>query len=982
MTKRWHPLLLMAALCPPQLFSQEAASGQLSAMAERLHAFGRLIPQEKVYIHMDNTSYFQGDTIWFAAYTRQTNTGTPSQMSGVLYVELLNHEGYLAERRLVEMKNGRGDGYFVLNYPVMYSGFYELRAYTRWQLNWGVCEHRHSRLAAEWFLNKTLEKEFYRDYEKLYSRVFPVYDRPADPAHPATYMTTRTMRRKFKDESNIDERKRLLTFFPEGGDLLAGVPGRVAFEAAWNDGEWLEGTLEVDGQTVAAVHRGRGVCTVTPQAGKRLEAVFRCADGTAISSRLPEPKTRGAALRVQREGDRWRAEVDLSEGMQPDSVGLTLMREGNLCRFHTLEAHGNVFVFNEKDLKPGVHQLTVFDTAGRVLADRLFFVSGGTTDSCVLAVRTDKETYAPYERINLSIESRKQDTPLSVAVRDRARAAQTCDNGNILTEMLLASEIRGFVPEPGWYFEKDDDEHRLALDLLMMTQGWRRFAWQDMAVKGRWELSQPAEKAPILTGEVYDLNVEELMEEMEEFEYAQQIKNQKDPLENTDRRKRSEKYPEGEPEDNKINGRGRKEEDDRDEAIRQQWKAERMVSGTETETWRRMRQGNALKRKKSLPEVKVRAEMVTLEEDHKVLWGEVATYERAFNILLPRFYGDCVFFLGAADTVKWSEKKKKRYNWVELLPRNYLLPGSWTGKFAPNPRTQFVRLAFPYPNFVKKYSHYQCHPGTLPADSGSNWTEDRGKVTQMDEVLVDEKWLNGLRPLDETQPACLVDAYEARNRQYDAGMLFAPVVRVYVGDYGLDAPYVGSVSGDGTDYRLNTLYGMDQLTRTIEGIKIPEDSAFHAKYLRVLKPNKKRKESISYLPPTGRDVFSIAKYGIYTDYSPRLEGSIRYAGSNLPETNLVKFPFPNESMRVIYRDRHYVLPGFSYPKDFYNPDYSRHTPPDSVKDYRRTLYWNANVMLDKEGKANITLYNNARATTVTVDAAGQAKDGTLLWGRE
>jgi hypothetical protein len=55
----------------------------------------------------------------------------------------------MVERKLIEMSKGRGDGFFALNQPVMYSGFYELRAYTRWQLNWGVFEHKHSRLAGE-----------------------------------------------------------------------------------------------------------------------------------------------------------------------------------------------------------------------------------------------------------------------------------------------------------------------------------------------------------------------------------------------------------------------------------------------------------------------------------------------------------------------------------------------------------------------------------------------------------------------------------------------------------------------------------------------------------------------------------------------------------------------------------------------------------------------------------------------------------------
>ena len=82
------------------------------------------------------------------------------------------------------------------------------------------------------------------------------------------------------------------------------------------------------------------------------------------------------------------------------------------------------------------------------------------------------------------------------------------DNASIMAEMLLSSEIRGFVPDPGWYFEEDDEERRQGLDLLMMTQGWRRFKWRDMAVKGEWELTEPAEKAQVVTGRLYRYDTE------------------------------------------------------------------------------------------------------------------------------------------------------------------------------------------------------------------------------------------------------------------------------------------------------------------------------------------------------------------------------------------------------------------------------------------------------------------------------------------
>ena len=95
-----------------------------------------------------------------------------------------------------------------------------------------------------------------------------------------------------------------------------------------------------------------------------------------------------------------------------------------------------------------------------------------------------KETYAPYEPVSLRLKAPQGARSVSLAVRDDSRRDFLNDNGTILTEMLLASEIRGFVPQPGWYFGRNDEEHRTGLDLLMLTQGWRRFRWQDMAISG------------------------------------------------------------------------------------------------------------------------------------------------------------------------------------------------------------------------------------------------------------------------------------------------------------------------------------------------------------------------------------------------------------------------------------------------------------------------------------------------------------------
>ncbi|MEE1089372.1 MAG: hypothetical protein UIC63_10460, partial [Bacteroidaceae bacterium] len=231
------------------------------------------------------------------------------------------------------------------------------------------------------------------------------------------------------------------------------------------------------------------------------------------------------------------------------------------------------------------------------------------------------------------------------------------------------------------------------------------------------------------------------------------------------------------------------------------------------------------------------------------------------------------------------------------------------------------------------------------------------------------------------------------------------IAHVIVGDMGLDRPYTRimtpSLDENGGansvpvpfDDRINIRYGMDANMRLHRGLTLHPDSIYlkqnlaslpvwvsgseHSSWVaqknHVLSPSQKQEISTW----GGRD-----KIVVYSDYQPRLEGDERYELSNLPSVDIVIYPFMDGGRRLFYKARRFVLPGFSTPKQCYSPDYSKQTPPDSVKDYRRTLYWNPNLMLDKDGKATVTLYNNARTTQISVDAQGQAADGTLLWGIE
>ena len=541
-----------------------------------------------------------------------------------------------------------------------------------------------------------------------------------------------------------------------------------------------------------------------------------------------------------------------------------------------------------------------------------------------------EQQYVPYAPVRLTLKSSTDKADISLAVRDANRTDLSFDNGSIMTEMLLASEIKGFVPDPGWYFQKDDDEHRKALDLLMMTQGWRRFDWRSMAVRGVWDLTQPDEKAPILIGKVYPYDT---------FRHYSRLE-----------RKGNYELQDGLPQPIST---------------------------------------------KIPREVKVHTELLpfigTGHQDTVMLDNiyvqEKTTREGKFRIQLPRIYDRSVLYLDASDTTKWTRRKK--YTWVQLCDDWEDWPDVVRRRrFYVQPPEFYVIVDFPYPRFVKPYTFHQKHL----MQAGGNDPDARmllsDGTTMMSQVTVDSK-RNIMRKFSDEFPIFQIDAYEAFNMAHDAGIRFE---RTQVSDYGLDFPYVQEVRhvdpgmhdfGTITEHRIwddriGSRYSWSATRRAINGLSNDPDSVEQRKQLR--SHHESYLSGMSDWTRRRYNLYSYAdKYIFYSDYAPRLEGSRRYWGADLPETVMTRTNLPNEGRRAIYRNRRFVLPGFAACGEFYNPDYSQRKPDAQPTDYRRTLYWNPNVKLDEKGQATVKFYNNARTTQISVDVAGQSQDGTLLW---
>ena len=486
-----------------------ASNVYVDSLAARVERFGTGLPQEKVYLHIDNTCYFMGDTIWYKAYVTRSDKGWLTDLSKIMYVELLTPDGYLVERQQLKMEDGTAHGAFTLT-DSLYAGYYELRAYTRWMLNFGRYEHPHSKYTEDMFYNEQMARDFFRDYDKLYSRVFPVFDKPKEDGRYTKDMTVRPMRRYYKARKGKPEID--LRFYPEGGHLIAGTNGRVAFEINDEEGKHLEAELSImdsRGKEITrtrTLNRGRGVFTLTDMKPNEEYKARLHYQGYDYEVKLPKVEKEGYALHVERKDSVLRMIIQGATESK-EELGIQIQCNGVSKAVRKLPPNAtgkDTIDIYWASLPTGVNQITLFNAEGRIYADRLFFVNHHDYDQPLINVEGIKQEYAPFEPIELRMKLlRHQDADISLAIRDHATDETTYDNGTMLTEMLLASEIKGFVENPGWYFEADDSLHRQALDLLMMVQGWRRHDWKMMAGAEKTQFEFLPEKIQTLCGSVY-----------------------------------------------------------------------------------------------------------------------------------------------------------------------------------------------------------------------------------------------------------------------------------------------------------------------------------------------------------------------------------------------------------------------------------------------------------------------------------------------
>ena len=484
------------------------AQSPLDTLAMRAIMVNQLFPQERVYLHFDNSAYYLGETMWFKAYVTSGLTDDEKPQSRVLYVELCAPEGYVVETKKYKLDDdGRCHGEFDLRKELL-SGYYEVRAYTRYMLNWGD--------------------------EAIFSRVFPVYDRVNGDNYDFKNMLDRKRSFMCAGEWKTSELPEAdLRFYPEGGHLVEGIATTVAYELLDNEGKPAGDDITIYADkalllTTRPAHAGIGTFVFTPKAGVKYRAEVKHGK-KSYKFDLPKVEPRGVVINLVQTADN--ATIAIKNNIDFSiPLGIAVLNRGYLINYQTTtsdEKEKRITIATDS-LPEGVNRVVVFANSNIPLAERQFFVRHrnilpGDRQTVKLTAKVNglklnDIILQPHEKVTLTVEREDgkpidADADFSVSVGDAATRQVMSYTHNIYTHMLLGSELKGYIPDATQYFAENSESNRTNLDLLMLTRGWTSYDWSKLTTK-YVSLAQPIERGILLGGELLKIEPNKKMGEL------------------------------------------------------------------------------------------------------------------------------------------------------------------------------------------------------------------------------------------------------------------------------------------------------------------------------------------------------------------------------------------------------------------------------------------------------------------------------------
>jgi hypothetical protein len=449
-------------------FTLTSTTGFSQHIDSMMGIYAERFPTEKIHIHFDRSIYNKEETIWYKTYILSESGLTT--LSTHVYVEWFDTTGKMIKQTVAPLFQSTAKGSF--DVPADYAGnFIRVKAYTRWMLN--------------------DDPAFAYVHDLTINTITP----PSTPK-PVVFKT------------RVD-------VFPEGGSLITGLNMRVAFKATNQFGTpiSIKGNLinsknkALDSLVVA--RDGMGSFYFIPVAGETYQLKWTDANGKTGITNIEAPKIMGASIAITRTNENALLKIERTINTTDNFKNMNLLvhMNRNLLYKINLNATEKTLLKAEipiYELPTGILQFSLFTSDWIPVAERIIYINNRLHEfSAKVTPQLTTLTKRGKNVFDIMV-SDTAFTNMSVSVTDAS--IETSADNTIYSDLMLSGDIKGKINNPGYYLSGDSDGITANLDLVMLTNGWRKYDWEKIKKGIVPELKYPAESELMkITGKVYGL---------------------------------------------------------------------------------------------------------------------------------------------------------------------------------------------------------------------------------------------------------------------------------------------------------------------------------------------------------------------------------------------------------------------------------------------------------------------------------------------
>lgn len=513
------------------------------------------IPKEKLYLHLDKPFYGAGEKIWFKGYLVNAITHQDNAQSNFIITELINRSDSIVERKKIRRDSLGFHNAFTLP-ATLPAGDYYLRGYSNWMLNedpdfffsrnikignsidntivssieYQQEDDTHYTAKIKFTSNvqavfeNTTIKYLYLENGKIKNKGKKKTDENGWISISLPDLKSPVARRievEFDDPQYIYKRTFHLPvftndfdvkFFPEGGALINIPHQNVAFKAQGADGfsKEIEGFLfNSKGDTLTnfrSEHNGMGIFTMNPVNNETYYVTVRTNDSITKRFDLPAIEPKGISIAMSHYKQEIRYEIQKTEATEwPQKLFLLAHTRGKLAILQPINPKRTFGKMNDSLFTEGITHFMLIDEQGNALSERLIFVPDHKPNQW--QITTDQPTYGKREKVSLQIaakdsEGNPVEGTFSVSITDRKSIQPDSLADNILSNLLLTSDLKGYVEDPAFYFLNQDARTLRSIDYLMMTHGWRRHKMENVLRTPSLNFTNYIEKGQTISGRI------------------------------------------------------------------------------------------------------------------------------------------------------------------------------------------------------------------------------------------------------------------------------------------------------------------------------------------------------------------------------------------------------------------------------------------------------------------------------------------------